>query len=156
VCHPPSLKKLGFLRVTAHGMCLLLCFIKRYCCSMKCIWKRLHRVAVRNLEKLGLNSCAESIHGDATEFCLRPGIAFCTFLIRSKVLYLIKHFKTIEPEGKRFLAVYNPVCDDIFCPCDPVGGRSCVGPVLRRSPPVVFQALPFVGRSPVQVLGWLS
>ena len=30
VCRPLSLKKLCFLRVTAHWMCLLLCFIERY------------------------------------------------------------------------------------------------------------------------------
>ena len=79
-----------------------------------------------------------------------------TIASRSVLGQTLQNIKTIEPEGKRVLVVYNPVCDDIFCPCDPVGGRSCVGPVLRRSPPVVFQALPFVGRSPVQVLGWLS
>ena len=30
MCCPPCFKKLCFLRVTAHGMCLLLCFIERY------------------------------------------------------------------------------------------------------------------------------
>jgi 16S rRNA G966 N2-methylase RsmD len=80
--------------------------------------ERLHRIAVRNLEKLGLNSRAESIHGDATEFFPSPKDRVLYFFNPFEGVVLdqtLQNIKTIEPEGKRVLVVYNPVCDDIFC-----------------------------------------
>jgi 16S rRNA G966 N2-methylase RsmD len=78
----------------------------------------MHRMGVRNIAKLGLGHKTELIHGDATEFFPGP---------RDRVIYLFNPFegevldqamrnlKSVVPDGKRVLVVYNPVCDEIFC-----------------------------------------
>lgn len=80
--------------------------------------ERLHRVAERNLEKLGLSDRAQSIHGDATEFFPSPQDRVLYFFnpFEGSVLdKTLQNIKSITPEGKRVLIVYNPICDDIFC-----------------------------------------
>jgi hypothetical protein len=79
--------------------------------------ERLHQIAVRNIDKLGLTGKAQSIHGDATQFFPAP---------KDRVLYFfnpfegdvldqtLRNIKTVTPEGRRVLVVYNPICDDIF------------------------------------------
>lgn len=78
---------------------------------------RLHRVAERNLEKLGISDRAKSIQGDATEFFPSPKdrvIYFFNPFEGSVLDQTLQNIKSITPEGKRVLVVYNPVCDDIF------------------------------------------
>jgi tRNA G37 N-methylase Trm5 len=75
-------------------------------------------VAERNLEKLGLTDRAESIHGDATEFFPSPQDRVLYFFnpFEGSVLdKTLQNIKSVTPEGKRVLIVYNPICDDIFC-----------------------------------------
>jgi 16S rRNA G966 N2-methylase RsmD len=80
--------------------------------------ERLHRVAERNLEKLGLSDRAQSLHGDATEFFPSPQDRVLYFFnpFEGSVLdKTLQNIKSVTPEGKRVLIVYNPICDDIFC-----------------------------------------
>ncbi len=80
--------------------------------------ERLHRVAERNLEKLGLSDRAKSIHGDATEFFPSSKDRVIYFFNPFEGIILdqaLQNLKSVTPEGKRVLVVYNPVCDDIFC-----------------------------------------
>lgn len=80
--------------------------------------ERLHRVAERNLKRLGLSDRAESIHGDATEFFPSPQDRVLYFFnpFEGSVLdKTLQNIKSVTPEGKRVLIVYNPICDDIFC-----------------------------------------
>ncbi len=79
--------------------------------------ERLHAIAVSNLKKLGLTEKTEVILGDATEFFPSP---------KDRVIYLfnpfeglvldqaMKNVKSVTPEGRRVIVVYNPICDDIF------------------------------------------
>ncbi|MBY0504654.1 MAG: class I SAM-dependent methyltransferase [Bryobacteraceae bacterium] len=79
--------------------------------------ERMHAVAGRNIAKLGLGQQVELIHGDAAEFVPSP---------KDRVVYLFNPFegevldramrnlRSVTPEGKRVLVVYNPICDDIF------------------------------------------
>lgn len=80
--------------------------------------ERLHRVAERNLEKLGLSDRAKSLHGDATEFFPSPKDRVIYFFNPFEGFVLdkaLQNLKSVKPEGKRVLVVYNPVCDEIFC-----------------------------------------
>lgn len=79
---------------------------------------RLHQVAERNLKKLGISDRAKSIQGDATEFFPSPKdrvIYFFNPFEGSVLDQTLQNIKSITPEGKRVLVVYNPVCDNIFC-----------------------------------------
>lgn len=80
--------------------------------------ERLHQVAERNLKKLGISDRAKSIQGDATEFFPTPKDRVLYFFnpFEGKVLdQTLRNIKSVKPEGKRVLVVYNPICDDIFC-----------------------------------------
>lgn len=78
----------------------------------------MHQIAVRNIAKLGLKEKTVLIRGDATEFYPSP---------KDRVIYLfnpfegevldktLRNLKSVKPEGKRVLIVYNPICDEIFC-----------------------------------------
>jgi len=66
---------------------------------------------------LGLTDKTEVILGDATEFFPSP---------KDRAIYLfnpfeglvldqaMKNVKSVTPEGRRVIVVYNPICDDIF------------------------------------------
>lgn len=79
--------------------------------------ERLHRVAESNLQKLGLCDRAKSIHGDATEFfpSRKDRVIYFFNPFEGFVLdQTLKNIKSVVPEGKRILVVFNPVCDEIF------------------------------------------
>ena len=78
----------------------------------------MHRIAVRNIAKLGLTDKTQLIRGDATEFFPGPRDRVVYFFnpFEGEVLdKTLRNLKSVEPEGKRVIVVYNPICDDIFC-----------------------------------------
>ncbi len=80
--------------------------------------ERLHNIAVRNIQKLGLAAKTELIHGDATTFFPTPQDRVLYFFnpFEGHVLdQTLQNIKAVTPAGPRVLIVYNPICDDIFC-----------------------------------------